>query len=221
MGAQLLVVGATGLVGTEVLRLASVDQRVGTVSALVRRPLPVVLPKVMAWEAVNGDLSSGLRSERVDAVICCLGTTMRNVGGDQRKFIHVDHDLVLAVGRWAKASGAARFCVVSAMGADSTSRFFYNRVKGDMEQELIDLRLPNLHIFQPSILTGPRQEGRLGERIGIAVMKVLSPLLLGNWADYKPMPHDVLAKALLNVALGSASASLRSRYQDIRSAAIA
>lgn len=215
----MLVVGATGLVGAEVLRLAPADQRVSTVSALVRRPLPVVLPKVVAWEAVNGDLSSGLRPEQVDAVICCLGTTMRNVGGDRSKFIHVDHDLVLAMGRWAKANGVGRFCVVSAMGADSKSRFFYNRVKGDMEQDLIDLRLPHLHIFQPSILTGPRQERRAGERIGIAVMKVISPLLLGGWADYKPMPYDVLAKALLNVALGSAPAALRSRYQGIRSAA--
>lgn len=215
----MLVVGATGLVGAEVLRLASTDPRVSTVSALVRRPLPVVLPKVVAWEAVNGELVSGLRSERVDAVICCLGTTMRNVGGDQRKFIHVDHDLVLAVGRWAKANGAARFCVVSAMGADSKSRFFYNRVKGDMEQGLIDLRLPDLHIFQPSILTGPRQERRVGERIGITVMKVLSPLFMGGWSGYRPMPHDALAKALLNVALGSAPAPLRSRYQDIRNAA--
>lgn len=221
MNAQLLVAGATGLVGGEVLRLASADPRVGAVRALVRRPLPTALPRVVLWEATSGDLSSGLKPEKVDAVICCLGTTMRNVGGDQRKFIHVDHDLVLALGGWAKANGVARFCVVSAMGADSKSRFFYNRVKGDMEQGLIELQLPGLHIFQPSILTGPRQERRAGERLGIAVMKAISPLLLGGWSDYKPMPHDVLAKALLNVALGSAPASLRSRYEAIRSAASA
>lgn len=74
---------------------------------------------------------------------------------------------------------------------------FYNRVKGEMEQGLRSLELPTLHIFQPSILTGPRKEVRTGERIGIAISSLLAPLLP---AAYKPMPHDVLAKALLNTA---------------------
>ena len=71
---------------------------------------------------------------------------------------------------------------------------FYNRVKGEMEQELKAMQLPTLHLFHPSILTGPRQEKRTGERIGIAIASVLSPLLP---AKYRPMPHDVLAAALL------------------------
>jgi uncharacterized protein YbjT (DUF2867 family) len=140
-------------------------------------------------------LLAALRPEPVDAVVCCLGTTIRNVGGDRSKFIHVDKDLVVGLARWARAQGVRCFAVVSAIGADAASRVFYNRVKGEMEQELKALGFPELHLFHPSILTGPRREKRTGERIGIVVAKALAPLLPD---PYKPMPHDVLGKALLN-----------------------
>ena len=128
-------------------------------------------------------------------MLCCLGTTIRKVGGDKARFAHVDRDLVLGIAQWARDRGTRTFCVVSAVGADPGSRVFYNRVKGEMEEGLKALALPTLHIFQPSILTGPRQEHRLGERIGIALGGMLAPLLS---ARYKPMRHDVLAAALLN-----------------------
>jgi len=212
----LLLAGATGLVGSEVLRLALGDPRVAKVVVLVRKRLDLSHPKLEQWVAAGGDLLSGLRDTRVDAVICCLGTTMRNVDGDKQKFIHADHDLVLGVCSWAKDHCNGAFCVVSAVGADARSRFFYNKVKGRTEEGLKALGLPSLNIFQPSILTGPRKERRIGERIGIGAMRVISPLLFGSWAKYKPMPHHVLAKALLNSALTyKTGAPATHRYQEI------
>lgn len=193
---RILLAGATGLIGTTVLELALSDARFDRTIALTRKSLPEH-PRLEQWIAQDDDLLSALRSEPFDAVICCLGTTIRNVGGDKSRFIHVDKDLVLGLGRWAKAQGVPVFCVVSAMGANASSAIFYNRVKGEMEEGLKALSLPALHIFQPSILTGPRREKRMGERIGIAVMKAVAWLLP---ARLKPMPHDVLAKALLNAA---------------------
>jgi len=193
MSTTILIAGPTGLIGNTALHKALSDGRFAKVIALTRRPLGIQDPKLTEW--VGEDLLAALRSERVDAVLCCLGTTINKVGGDKQKFIHVDKDLVVGIARWAKAQGVPVFCVVSAIGADAGSRVFYNRVKGEMEQALKDLNLPTLHIFQPSILTGPRQEVRRGERIGIALGKFFAPLLP---ARYKPMPHDVLAKALLN-----------------------
>ena len=192
-GRSVLIAGATGLVGNAVLAQASVDPRFDRVTALVRRSLPP-LPKVEQWVAGEEGLLSGLRAESVDAVICCLGTTIKTAGS-QAAFRHVDYDLVVGLGNWAKAQGVPVFCVVSSIGADPGSRVFYSRVKGEMEQGLAGLGLPALHIFQPSILTGPRVERRFGERIGIAVMRFLAPVLPMR---YRPMPHDVLAKALLN-----------------------
>lgn len=215
MSPTLLLAGATGLVGSEVLRLALGDPRVAKVVVLVRKRLDLSHPKLEQWVATGGDLLSGLRDAPVDAVICCLGTTMRNVGGDKQRFIHVDHDLVLGLGVWAKGHNSV-FCVVSAVGADARSSLFYNKVKGRTEEGLKALGLRALHIFQPSILTGPRKERRIGERIGIGAMRVISPLLVGSWAKYKPMPHHVLAKALLNSALTqTTTAPVTLQYPEI------
>ena len=192
-GRSVLIAGATGLVGNAVLAQASGDPRFDRVIALLRRPLPP-LPKVEQWVAGNNGLLSGLRSESVDAVICCLGTTIKTAGS-QAAFRDVDYDLVVGLGNWAKAQGVPVFCVVSSIGADPGSRVFYSRVKGEMEQALAALDLATLHVFQPSILSGPRVERRFGERIGIAVMRLFAPMLPKR---YRPMPHDVLAKALLN-----------------------
>jgi uncharacterized protein YbjT (DUF2867 family) len=192
---NILLAGSTGLIGSTVLELALGDPRVQTVISLARRPSGRVHPKLNKWVSADGELLSGLRQHDVHAVICCLGTTIRNVGGDKNKFVHVDKDLVLGIAQWAKAQAVPVFCVVSSIGADASSSVFYNRVKGEMEQGLEALGFPTLHIFQPSILTGPRIEVRRGERIGIAVTSFLAPLLP---LRYRPMPHHVLAGALLN-----------------------
>lgn len=192
---RVLLAGASGLVGGSVLQQALNAQKINGLVTVVRRPSRIADPKLTEWLPADDDLLSGLRSEPMDAVICCLGTTIRQVGGDKAKFIHVDKDLVLGLARWANVQGVRSFAVVSAIGADPTSRVFYNRVKGEMEQELKAIGFPELHIFHPSILTGPRKEKRTGERIGIAVISAVAPLLPDH---YKPMPHDVIAKALLN-----------------------
>ncbi len=206
---SILIAGATGLIGSTVLQFALADARYTKVVVLARRPLGLSHPKLVEW--THPELLEGLRSERVDAAVCCLGTTIRNVGGDQAKFIHVDKDLVVGLGRWAKAQGVPVMCVVSAIGADAGSRIFYNRVKGEMEQDLKVLGLPALHLFHPSILTGPRKEKRFGERVGIVLGQLFAPLLP---ARYKPMPHDVLAKALLNATDRSPGGT--HTYREIR-----
>lgn len=192
---HILIAGSTGLIGSAAVHLALADARFARVISLSRKPLDLDHPKLEQWCAP--DLLNALQPQKVDAVVCCLGTTMRNVGGDRSKFIHVDKDLVLGLARWAKSQGVPVFAVVSAIGADPASRVFYNRVKGEMEEGLKSIGLPTLHILHPSILTGPRAELRTGERIGIAAMRLIAPLLPSR---YKPMPHDVLAKALLNSA---------------------
>ena len=201
MARTILVAGATGLIGTEVLRKALEDQRISRAIALVRRSTGLVHPKLLEWSASTDDLLSGLRTDQVDAVVCCLGTTIRNVGGDQQKFIHVDKDLVLGIARWAKERGVPTFSVVSAIGADPKSRVFYSRVKGEMEDGLRAIGIRRTCIFRPSILTGPRQEVRVGERIGIGVRSALAPLMLGKLSAYRPMRSDVLATALLESVL--------------------
>lgn len=198
MPKTILLAGATGLVGSACLPLLLADARVGKVVALVRRPLAISHQKLEQWADEN--LLEALRPAAVDAVICCLGTTIKKAGS-QAAFIAVDKDLPLGIARWAKAQGVPAFSIISAIGADAGSRIFYSRVKGEVEQELEAMRFPGLSLFQPSILTGPREERRLGERVGIGVMKAASPLLIGPLAKYRAMPRDVLARALVRSVL--------------------
>jgi len=211
MARTLLIAGATGLIGTAATHMALNDTRFQRVITWGRKPLENTQGRIEHWGPVNGDLVAGLRTEPVDAVICCLGTTIKAVKGDKQAFIHVDKDLVLALGRWASGKNI-HFCVVSALGADAKSMVFYNRVKGEMENELRRLDLAALHIFHPSILDGPRSENRTGERIGLAVMKFLKPLLPVN---SRPMPSAMLAKALLATAAANDSGTHVHTYRGI------
>lgn len=211
MERSLLIAGGTGLIGSAVAKIASSDARFKRVIAWGRKPVAGFERPLEQWGPVNDDLIAGLRPERVDAVICCLGTTMRNVKGDKKAFLHVDRDLVLALGQWASGHGT-RFCLVSAMGADPASLFFYNRVKGEVEAALRGMDFAALHLFRPSILDGPRTEVRTGERLGLVAMKALRPLLP---PDYRPMPHDTLAHALINAAAGTGTGTRVHTYRSI------
>ncbi len=193
---RILVAGATGLVGREVVEQLLSSTSVRPV-ALTRRSLGK--PGLEEWLSQGDDLLQGLKDEPVDAVICCLGTTIKKAGTKDR-FRYVDHDLVVGLARWAKRHSVVTFSIVSAIGADPASNIFYNKVKGEMERDVKALALPSLHIFHPSILTGPRQESRVGERLGIVIMNMVSPLLLGGLRRYRPMPHDLLASALIQTA---------------------
>lgn len=212
MPQTILLAGATGLVGSAVLPLLLADARVGRVVALVRSELLLAQGKLEQW--VGGDLLAALRPVAVDAVICCLGTTIKKAGS-QAAFIAVDKTLPLGLARWANAQGVPTFCIISAMGADSHSRIFYSRVKGEVEQELEGIGFNSLALFQPSVLTGPRKEKRTGEGIGSGVLRAVGPLLAGPLANYRVMPHDVLAMALVQAALAPQEGSRRYRYRDI------
>lgn len=208
----MLIAGSTGLVGSAVLDVIGAYEGEVRAVTLLRRRSDREYAFREEWIGTEEDLLSGLKEQAVDAVICCLGTTMRNVGGDRSKFIHVDRDLVLALGAWAVRTGTPTFCVVSAVGADPRSRVFYSRVKGEMEDGLKALGLHALHIFHPSILTGPRRESRPGERIGILLMKLIAPLLFGRPSRYKLMPHRTLARALVRTALARWDAGTERTY---------
>ncbi|MBL7955110.1 MAG: hypothetical protein JNJ91_08720 [Flavobacteriales bacterium] len=200
MGTSLLIAGATGVVGAAAVQHALADARVGQLITWGRRPLPDAAGRIVHWG--GADLIAALDpAARADAVICCLGTTIKAVKGDKQAFIHVDHDLVVALGAWASGKGV-RFCVVSALGADAKSLFFYNQVKGRMEDALRQMDFAALHIFRPSILDGPRTEQRTGERIALVTMRAIAPLLP---APSRPMKTEVLGKALVNAAITGAS----------------
>jgi len=196
-----LLIGASGMVGGELLTCLLQSLAYAEVIAWVRRPLNVRHPK-LTQRVVDFDRLAGPTPEpvRADDVFCCLGTTIGKAGS-QAAFRRVDLQYPLQVGRLAKASGAQRYLIVTSMGADPHSRIFYNRVKGEVEAELCALGLPALHIFRPSLLLGERPETRVGEAIGSVLARAMAPLMLGGLRKYRPIKGRTVARAMLCTAL--------------------
>lgn len=134
-----------------------------------------------------------------DDVFCCLGTTIKKAGS-KANFKKVDYTYVINLANLAKKAGAKRFMVVSAVGANAKSSVFYNQVKGEMENSLQELKIPETHIFEPSLLLGDREEFRLGERIGEFAMKIARPILRGGLSKYRAIHAADVAKAMVRFA---------------------
>jgi uncharacterized protein YbjT (DUF2867 family) len=192
-----VIAGATGLVGSQLLPRAIADERYGRVVAITRRPLDRLDEKLATvpadFERLDEVLASAIAGTHAVDVYCCLGTTIGSAGSEQA-FARVDHDFVVALAQWAKRIGARRMVVISALGADAKSRIFYNRVKGETEQDLRALGLP-LTIVRPSLLAGDRKELRLGERIALALSAPVGPLLP---ARVRPIAAADVAQAMLD-----------------------
>ncbi len=177
--------GATGLVGRAVLAALLTDKRYAAVHALVRRAPATQHPK-LTNHAV--DFVQLPKLPALDDVYIALGTTIK-AAGSQQAFRAIDFDAVLAVAKAARKAGATRLGVVSAMGASAHSSVFYNRVKGEMEQALANAGFQSLVIARPSMLDGDRaalaQPTRLGERVGLALMGALRPVIPANYQAIK------------------------------------
>ena len=191
---RVLLVGATGVVGTECLRQLAADDSVSLVRALVRRPIAdaPAAPKVEVVVTDMNAIESHPALFAVDQVVCALGTTIK-VAGSQAAFRAVDYELPLRIARLARAQGATHFLLVSALGASAASGVFYNRVKGELEDALGALGFRSLTIARPSLLLGDRVEFRLGERIAQPFGFLIPP----RW---KPVHARQVAAALVSAA---------------------
>jgi uncharacterized protein YbjT (DUF2867 family) len=195
---SVLLVGATGLVGRECLRLLLADSGFGRIVVVARRPLsPDVRSPKLATHVVDFDhLNEYDELFNVDAIICTLGTTIRQAGSRTR-FRTVDYDYPLAFARLGRRHGCKHFLVVTALGANTRSRYFYNRVKGELEDSLRGLDYPRLTIVRPSLLLGPRAELRLGEEVAKRVTRWLGPLVP---RAFKPVEARAVAQTLVRAA---------------------
>jgi uncharacterized protein YbjT (DUF2867 family) len=169
-----LIAGASGLVGQQLLQLLLDDPETGKVSSFVRRSSGVAHAKLNEININWDTFTEKDIPPQVDATFCCLGTTMKKAGSKDA-FKTVDFDYVLKLAVFSQRKNIPQFHVVSAAGADKDSRIFYNRVKGNMEQELEKLKkFKSVYVYRPSMLLGDREEFRLGETLGKIAMKAVS-----------------------------------------------
>ncbi len=189
-----LVVGATGLVGNNLVRQLADSSLYERVKVLTRRPLVWQHPRLQEI-SYDFDQPNSLLVQ-ADHIFCCLGTTIRQAGS-REAFHKVDYQYPMDIARMGLANGASLFAVVTSMGADVNSTFFYNRVKGEIERDLAALDYAALLIFRPSLLLGQRRDFRLGERVGEGFMRLLAPLIP---AKYRAVEASRVAAAMIAAA---------------------
>jgi uncharacterized protein YbjT (DUF2867 family) len=190
-----LIAGATGLVGGECLKRLVASDRYSRVVVIARRapgaaPRNPKVQQLVTEFAALGDLRKQLAA---DHVFCALGTTMKKAGS-RKKFREVDFEYPLHLAQLTRRSGASHFSVVSALGADAKSPFFYSRVKGEVEQALREMGWPSLAIFRPSVIAGDRAESRPFEKLGEQMLR-FAP------AQWRPVAAADIAAAMVATAL--------------------
>ena len=195
---SVLVAGATGLVGRQLLGQLLVDRHTGIVHALVRREVQD-LPNSQRLLHHRIDLTKKLALPTAGVAYIALGTTIK-AAGSQAAFAANDRDAVIAIAHAARKAGVTRLAVVSALGADVASSIFYNRIKGEMEAGLAALGFQRLVIARPSLLAGRRdligQPLRLGERLALTLLAPIDRLLP---AKLRPIDAAVVARAMRRV----------------------
>ncbi len=214
---RLLLVGASGLIGREVIRLA-VGREDFRLLALSRRELD--LPPGARMEVLLADPSGwreAIMAIAPDRVICALGTTRRKEGGDEAALAAVDRDLVVDVCRHAKEAGAKGFVVVSSVGADRQSRNHYLRTKGEMEQQLMRVGIDRLDVLRPGLLRGERTGDRRPlERLAMLASPLVDLFLHGKRSKYRSISATEVAAAAIQCSRERAKGKFAFHHTGIR-----
>src|SRR4051794_9770864 len=194
-----IIFGATGFIGSHLLRDLLDSPDYARIITVVRRPLTLSHPKLTV---LIGDLASlpALKPQLVaDEVFIALGTTRKHTP-DEAEYYKIDHDYPVLAAAIAKANGAKSVFLVTAVGANAGSSVFYVRTKGEVERDVLALNFDHTHIFRPSMILGERDEDRPRERMIIAAWNVINPLLVGPVDRYRGLAGEEIARAIAKAA---------------------
>lgn len=213
-----VIIGSTGLVGKLLLEKLVFNADFLQVIAISRSKTPAAdplfsHPKVRSlyfdfnnWQDLALQVK-GFSHNTPVTFFCCLGTTMAKAGSEEA-FHKVDHDYIVEFAKTAQTCRAEQLLVVSALGADSNSEIFYNRVKGETESDVRRLFAGKLHFMRPSLLLGNRKELRVAEKIGVMLSPLLSIVLVGPLTKYRPIQADHVAQAMVDIACKKVNAAV-------------
>lgn len=194
-----LIFGATGLTGRFVTEMLSNDTRFNEVTAFVRNKTN--FNKNVSQVEFNTDNLAAINNLiKGDYLFCCLGTTIKQAGSKEN-FRKIDLHLVEEIAKMARQNHVPSFTVISSIGASASSRNFYLRTKGQMEQSIQNLGFKDLHIMRPSMLLGMRPNSRPLEDAGKVLIKLMTPLMIGKLKKYKPVHGAELASFMIETAL--------------------
>ena len=193
-----LLFGATGLVGSHLLNLLISNNNYSKIKVFVRSSIELNDPKIEIIQTDFNNLKNHREDIKGDDCFFCIGTTKKN-SPDKNEYKRVELEVPKQVAQIAKSNLVNSFVFVSSGYADPKSSGDYLKFKGLVEEDLIRLNFPKLGIMRPSFLLGARQEKRVGEKIGIFIFKLLSPLFLGPLKKMKPIHSETVAKAMIAI----------------------
>ncbi len=199
MGKTAIILGATGLTGGLLLERLLDDDRYEAVVLFGRRSIQLPHKKIKEHIIDLFQLADHKEDFRADEVFCCIGTTAAKTP-DKETYKKIDYGIPATAAALAKENGINTFIVVSAMGANTASSIFYNKVKGLMESAVLSQRIPNTYVLRPSLIGGNRSERRIGEYIGKIFMKLINPLMVGGLKKYRSIRPEKIARAMVRLA---------------------
>jgi uncharacterized protein YbjT (DUF2867 family) len=194
-----IILGATGLTGSLLLERLITDESYSTIKLFSRRTSGNPSPKIREYMGDILQLERFRNDFTADVVYCCVGTTSAKTK-DRTSYKAIDFGIPVAAAKLAKENGVPTFLVISTMGADKRSKIFYSRTKGEMEQVVLDQKIPNTYIIRPSLILGDRHERRMAETAGAFIMKLAGALLVGKLKKYRAIDADRIAAAMITLA---------------------
>jgi uncharacterized protein YbjT (DUF2867 family) len=194
-----VIIGSTGLIGSELLNLLLESSHYAKVITFVKRDTGIKHPKLTQYIVDFDKLETYKELVVGDDFFCTIGTTIKKAGS-QKAFRKVDFEYPRQFAAFALQNRVKQFLIISSLGADVNSGNFYLKTKGEIQDFLKDCNFESVAVLQPSLLLGNRTEFRFGEKVGSFFMRTLSFLFLGNLKKYKPIEGKTVAKALLKIA---------------------
>ena len=212
---KLLILGASGLTGSFILKYALEDPRISEVFIWVRKSLGISHPKLKEVVVNFLDLESiEANFPLVDTVCCCIGTTIKKAGSP-KAFYDTDVTLPKTIAVIANKKGVKTFILQSSVGANSNTTNFYLKCKGDIENSISNLNFSSFVIFQPSLLLGNRKENRLAEKAAMYLMRFFNWVFVGPLKKYKAIYAEHVAKAMLFSSLNPLPNKHTCTYSEI------
>jgi uncharacterized protein YbjT (DUF2867 family) len=194
-----IILGATGLTGSLLLKRLVTEINYSAIKLFSRRTTGISSPKVKEYIGDVLQLENFKEDFFADVVFCCIGTTSSKTK-DRNIYKAIDYGIPVKAAKMARENKIPTFLVISTMGASAESKVFYSRTKGEMEQAVLDQKIPNTFILRPSLILGERGERRIGESIGASFMKLASPLLRGKAEKYRAIEAATIAAAMIKLA---------------------
>jgi len=194
-----LLFGASGLVGNHLLNQLISNNNYSNIKLFVRSSIDISDPKIEIIQTDFNNLENHREDIKGDDCFFCIGTTKKN-SPDKNEYKRVELEVPKQIAQIAKSNFVNSFVFVSSGYADPKSSGDYLKFKGEVEEELKKLNFPKLGVMRPSFLLGDRKEKRVGEKIGIFIFKLISPLLLGPLKKMKPIHSEIVARSMIKVA---------------------